>query len=75
MLLLLSGSLPLMAQETTKVQKLVITKNDKTEVSFLLSEEPKITFRHNYSDKMVISTTTLVRNVVAVFTSLVVTSP
>lgn len=58
MLLLLSGSLPLMAQETTKVQKLVITKNDKTEVSFLLSEEPKITFRHNYSDNMVISTTT-----------------
>ena len=43
-LLAMFGSLPLLAQETDMVQKLVISKNDKTEISFLLSEEPKIKF-------------------------------
>lgn len=43
-LLAMFGSLPLLAQETDMVQKLVISKNDKTEVSFLLNEEPKIKF-------------------------------
>ena len=43
-LLVLIGCLPMSAQETTKVQKLVISMDDNAEVSFLMSEEPIIKF-------------------------------
>ena len=53
-LFVLISNLPLLAQETDLVQKLVISKNDKTEVSFLLSEEPKIKFSESDYSIMVI---------------------
>ncbi|MBR1668972.1 MAG: T9SS type A sorting domain-containing protein [Bacteroidaceae bacterium] len=45
--------LQLMAED---VQQLVISKNDGTEVSFLLSEEPKIKFQENNYSIMEVST-------------------
>ena len=40
------------------VQKLVISKNDQTEVSFLMSEEPVVKFNESNNSRMEISTTT-----------------
>ena len=51
----------LMSQESVKIQKLVVCKYDKTEVSFLLSDLPVISFKPEFQDsylysKMVVAT-------------------
>ena len=54
----------LMSQESVKIQKLVVCKYDKTEVSFLLSDLPVISFKPEFKDsylsylykKMVVAT-------------------
>ena len=56
-------SLPLMATNSQTVKQLVISKKDKTEVSFLLSETPVIAFPFisgdlSGYDTMIITTTT-----------------
>ena len=53
-LLILIVSSSVMAET---VQKLVISKNDQTEVSFLMSEEPVVKFNESNNSRMEISTT------------------
>lgn len=55
-LLAMPGSLPLIAQDATEVPKLVISKNDGTTESFLLSELPIIKFKEGIPRTMIIST-------------------
>ena len=56
-LLALPSSLSLIAQDAIVAQKLVISKSDKTEFSFLLSEKPKIMFQDDNYGRMDITTT------------------